>query len=80
MTKFEKLPVRPTARLPWPRAAGADLAQAATPACGGCGAKIGQDALKAGLGATVPGDDAARIGAASRHDAARMRQTFENNR
>lgn len=62
MDRFEELPRQPAPALPWPRAAGVREALGAKPLCGGCGAKIGVQALRRALAAggdDMPGDDAA---------------------
>jgi selenide,water dikinase len=61
MEQFRDLPRRDPNPLPWPRAAGAI---ASPPICGGCGAKVGPDALRHALGAgpgAAIGDDAAML-------------------
>ena len=71
MEKFRDLPKMPAPKLPALRAAGVDEALGERPLCGGCGAKVGQRALKSALGPSVlplrpdieslPGDDAALL-------------------
>lgn len=61
MSKFRDLPQMPAQPLPAARAAGAE-ALGDKVLCGGCGAKLGQDALLQALGpGGLPGDDAAII-------------------
>lgn len=65
--KFHKLPAMPVPPLPQPHASGLIEALGERPMCGGCGSKVGPDALRtalAGLGASGAvdlgvGDDAA---------------------
>ena len=70
MDKFRTLPVMPAPALPATRALGAeDVASHAQPLCGGCGSKLGADALRDVLSRlpapvradilSLPGDDAA---------------------
>ncbi|SDY38780.1 selenide, water dikinase SelD [Citreimonas salinaria] len=62
MDRFATLPRPPAPDLPWPRAMGVRQALGEKPLCGGCGAKIGQQALRRALaqgGEDMPGDDAA---------------------
>lgn len=62
MERFDILPRSRTPDLPWPRAKGVRQALGAKPLCGGCGAKIGPQALRRALaqgGEDIPGDDAA---------------------
>lgn len=62
MNRFDTLPRPPAPDLPWPRAKGVRQALGAKPLCGGCGAKIGPQALRRALaqgGEDMPGDDAA---------------------
>ncbi|MEM9843932.1 MAG: selenide, water dikinase SelD, partial [Pseudomonadota bacterium] len=59
MDQFRTWPSEPPPARPWPRAAGAD-ALPADPLCGGCGAKVGPDALATALGGSL-GDDAATL-------------------
>ncbi|MFP7571129.1 selenide, water dikinase SelD [Marivita sp. S2033] len=71
MGKFNDLPTMPTPALPSPRAQGMDDALGPKPLCGGCGAKLGRDALGDALSALaqphradvtmLPGDDAALL-------------------
>lgn len=69
MDRLADLPAMPRAPLPEPRAAGIEAAPGDRPLCGGCGAKVGPEALRASLAAlpaprraevvSGPGDDAA---------------------
>ncbi|MDJ0820464.1 MAG: selenide, water dikinase SelD [Paracoccaceae bacterium] len=71
MDKFRNLPAMPPPALPWPRAAEVKEALGPKPMCGGCGAKLGRDALSDALAALpppiradvtpLPGDDAALL-------------------
>ena len=71
MQKFHDLPQMPVPKLPVPRAAGTVEALGDKPMCGGCGAKVGRDALGAALShlpppvradvTALPGDDAALL-------------------
>lgn len=71
MDQFDQLPKMPTAPLPYPRAKGVQQAIGPKPLCGGCGAKLGRDALSRSLATLkptqrtditpLPGDDAALI-------------------
>ncbi|MFC4734601.1 selenide, water dikinase SelD [Salipiger abyssi] len=71
MAKFQALPQMPQPPLPVPRAAGSADALGDKPMCGGCGAKVGRDALSAALShlppphrsdvTALPGDDAALL-------------------
>ena len=71
MRRFSSLPAMPAPRLPVPRAAGTEEALGDKPMCGGCGAKVGRDALSAALAVLpppvrsdvtpLPGDDAALL-------------------
>ncbi|MFP7672547.1 selenide, water dikinase SelD [Marivita sp. S0852] len=71
MAQFENLPKMPTSPLPYPRATGMAKALGPKPLCGGCGAKLGRDALSQALAALappqrsdiqpLPGDDAALL-------------------
>ncbi|MEM9499123.1 MAG: selenide, water dikinase SelD [Pseudomonadota bacterium] len=60
MDQFRHWPVAQPPALPWPRAQGADEV-AASPLCGGCGAKVGQGVLTRALAQKAPGDDAAIV-------------------
>ena len=69
MDQFDTLPKMPTPPLPYPRAKGVQQAMGPKPLCGGCGAKLGRDALSKSLATLkpaqrsditpLPGDDAA---------------------
>ncbi len=69
MAKFADYPAMPRAAIPNPAVAGLTAAMGEAPLCGGCGAKLGADALTAGLRAlpaprradvlSARGDDAA---------------------
>ncbi|MCA0961961.1 selenide, water dikinase SelD [Salipiger bermudensis] len=71
MRKFRDLPQMALPPLPSPRAAGSREALGDKPMCGGCGAKVGRDALSAALAhlpaparadvTALPGDDAALL-------------------
>jgi selenide,water dikinase len=71
MDQFETLPKMPTPPLPYPRAKGVKDALGPKPMCGGCGAKLGRDALSNALAqlapphradvTQLPGDDAALL-------------------
>ncbi|GGA00812.1 MULTISPECIES: selenide, water dikinase SelD [Salipiger] len=71
MQKFHDLPQMSPPPLPVPRAAGSREALGDKPMCGGCGAKVGRDALSAALThlpapvrpdvTALPGDDAALL-------------------
>ncbi|MBO6883830.1 MAG: selenide, water dikinase SelD, partial [Marivita sp.] len=71
MDQFDKLPKMPTPPLPYPRAKGVQQAMGPKPLCGGCGAKLGRDALSKSLATLkpvqrnditpLPGDDAALL-------------------
>jgi selenide,water dikinase len=71
MDQFDQLPKMPTAPLPYPRAKGVQQATGTKPLCGGCGAKLGRDALSKSLATLqpaqrtditpLPGDDAALL-------------------
>ncbi|WP_417741777.1 selenide, water dikinase SelD [Salipiger sp.] len=71
MRKFRDLPQMALPPLPSPRAAGSREALGDKPMCGGCGAKVGRDALSAALShlpapvrpdvTALPGDDAALL-------------------
>ncbi|MCR8549783.1 selenide, water dikinase SelD [Salipiger sp. P9] len=71
MEKFQALPQMQPPPLPTPRAAGSKEALGDKPMCGGCGAKVGRDALSAALAhlppperadvTPLPGDDAALL-------------------
>ena len=71
MDQFDQLPKMPTAPLPYPRAKGVQQAMGPKPLCGGCGAKLGRDALSKSLATLkptqraditpLPGDDAALL-------------------
>ncbi len=62
MEKFERKTRPGGDPLPWPRAAGATVAQMQQPICGGCGAKVGPASLRralSGIDTPAIGDDAA---------------------
>lgn len=71
MDQFNDLPRMPVPALPYPRATGMRDAMGPKPLCGGCGAKLGRDALSAALSTlapvqrsditSLPGDDAALL-------------------
>lgn len=71
MDQFGQLPRMPTPPLPYPRAKGVQEALGPKPLCGGCGAKLGRDALSNALATLapaqraditpLPGDDAALL-------------------
>ena len=71
MDQFNDLPKMPTPPLPYPRAKGMKEALGPKPLCGGCGAKLGRDALAQALAELAPphrhdvtpltGDDAALL-------------------
>ncbi|MFA8384719.1 MAG: selenide, water dikinase SelD [Pelagibaca sp.] len=71
MRQFNDLPKMPTPALPYPRAKGVTEAMGPKPLCGGCGAKLGRDALSNALASLkpvhraditpLPGDDAALL-------------------
>ena len=71
MDQFNNLPKMPTPPLPYPRAKGMKEALGPKPLCGGCGAKLGRDALAQALAELAPphrhdvtpltGDDAALL-------------------
>lgn len=71
MDQFDTLPKMPTPPLPYPRAKGVKQAMGPKPLCGGCGAKLGRDALSKSLATLkpaqrpditpLPGDDAALL-------------------
>ena len=71
MNKFRDLPQMPVPPLPRQHAAGAREALGDKPMCGGCGAKVGRDALRSALNTLpapersditpLPGDDAALV-------------------
>jgi selenide,water dikinase len=71
MDQFDTLPKMPTPPLPHPRAKGVTEALGPKPLCGGCGAKLGRDALGDALSnlalpqrddvMSLPGDDAALL-------------------
>ena len=71
MDRFRDLPQMAPQPLPSPRAAGSREALGDKPMCGGCGAKVGRDALSAALShlpapvrsdvTALPGDDAALL-------------------
>ncbi|WP_299788271.1 selenide, water dikinase SelD [uncultured Marivita sp.] len=71
MDQFDQLPTMPTPPLPFPRAKGVREAMGPKPLCGGCGAKLGRDALSNALASLappqrsditpLPGDDAALL-------------------
>ncbi|MBY6004904.1 selenide, water dikinase SelD [Salipiger bermudensis] len=71
MDRFRELPQMTPPPLPSPRAAGSREALGDKPMCGGCGAKVGRDALSAALAhlpapartdvTALPGDDAALL-------------------
>jgi selenide,water dikinase len=62
MQRFEALPAMPAPALPQQHAAGLQEALGDKPMCGGCGAKVGQEALAAAIAAgALPGDDAAPL-------------------
>ncbi|MEQ5872913.1 selenide, water dikinase SelD [Sagittula sp. NFXS13] len=66
MNKFRDLPALSTPEIPRNHAAGLDDLLKGKPLCGGCGAKVGQPALRAALAGpygtdALPGDDAAVI-------------------
>lgn len=71
MDQFDHLPKMPTLPLPYPRAKGVQQAMGPKPMCGGCGAKLGRDALSNALATLkptqraditpLPGDDAALL-------------------
>ncbi|OSQ46585.1 selenide, water dikinase SelD [Marivita geojedonensis] len=71
MDQFDDLPKMPTPPLPYPRAKGVQQAMGPKPLCGGCGAKLGRDALSKSLATLkpaqraditpLPGDDAALL-------------------
>lgn len=71
MDQFDDLPKMPTPKLPYPRAKGVQKAMGPKPLCGGCGAKLGRDALSNSLATLkpaqraditpLPGDDAALL-------------------
>lgn len=71
MHQFDTLPKMPTPPLPYPRAKGMQDALGPKPLCGGCGAKLGRDALSNALSqlapprradiTQLPGDDAALL-------------------
>jgi len=69
MARFDTLPRMQTPPLPYPRAKGSTAALGPKPLCGGCGAKLGRDALAQAVSTlppshrgdivSLPGDDAA---------------------
>ena len=59
MDKLNRLPLPVHPVRPWPRAAGDREAAGASERCGGCGAKLGSEALRDGLASDALGDDAA---------------------
>ena len=69
MAQFQTLPAMPPPRVPVPAAIGLAQEMSGAPLCGGCGAKLGPDVLRAGIAALPPttradvvhatGDDAA---------------------
>ena len=71
MDKFDDLPKMSTPPLPYPHAKGVGQAMGPKPLCGGCGAKLGRDALSKSLATLkpaqraditpLPGDDAALL-------------------
>jgi selenide,water dikinase len=71
MSQFDELPRMPLPPLPYPRAKGMPEAMGPKPLCGGCGAKLGRDALSSALATLapphrsdvtpLPGDDAALL-------------------
>ncbi|MCR9108807.1 selenide, water dikinase SelD [Marivita sp. XM-24bin2] len=71
MNQFDDLPRMPKPPLPYPRAKGVQKAMGPKPLCGGCGAKLGRDALSHSLATLkpaqrdditpLPGDDAALL-------------------
>ena len=71
MRQFNDLPKMQTPALPYPRAKGVPQAMGPKPLCGGCGAKLGRDALSNALATLeptrraditpLPGDDAALL-------------------
>ncbi|WP_300580627.1 selenide, water dikinase SelD [Marivita sp.] len=71
MDQFDQPSKMPTAPLPYPRAKGVQQAMGPKPLCGGCGAKLGRDALSKSLATLkpaqraditpLPGDDAALL-------------------
>jgi len=71
MRQFNDLPKMQTPALPYPRAKGVPQAMGPKPMCGGCGAKLGRDALSNALATLeptrraditpLPGDDAALL-------------------
>ncbi|MTI03877.1 selenide, water dikinase SelD [Roseibium sp. RKSG952] len=71
MNKFRDLPQMPTPSLPRNHAAGVREVLGDKPMCGGCGAKVGRDALRSALNTLpapersditpLPGDDAALV-------------------
>ncbi|MCI5110325.1 MAG: selenide, water dikinase SelD [Marivita sp.] len=71
MEQFDDLPRMPVPPLPYPRAKGVQKAMGPKPLCGGCGAKLGRDALSRSLATLnpmqrtditpLPGDDAALL-------------------
>jgi selenide,water dikinase len=71
MDQFDNLPKMPKPALPYPRAKGVKQAIGTKPLCGGCGAKLGRDALSNALHSLkpvqrdditpLPGDDAALL-------------------
>ena len=71
MRQFNDLPKMPPPALPYPRAKGVTQAMGPKPLCGGCGAKLGRDALSNALATLkpaqraditpLPGDDAALL-------------------
>ena len=71
MDQFDEFPKMPKPALPYPRAKGMQAALGPKPLCGGCGAKLGRDALSRALTqlapphradvTQLPGDDAALL-------------------